>query len=783
MARPRVHRVSTPGAATGTTVARRIRIRGIVQGVGFRPFVFRLAQTHQLTGWVLNGSDGVEIHAEGSAAAVEAFSRDLVASPPLAATIASIESTLAASIGGGAFAIHESEAATHPTARISPDLPVCEACLAELFDRRNRRYGYPYINCTECGPRYSIIESLPYDRPTTTMAEWTMCDECRREYEDVSDRRFHAQPIACAACGPHVRLESDAGRVLVDGDAITAAAALLAGGAIVAIKGIGGYHVACDATNGEAVRALRERKYRKEQPFAIMVKNLAAARAAVRLSDSDEALLQSPPRPILVAPARASFAHVAPDNADLGVMLPYTPVHHLLFAAGAPAALVMTSGNRSSEPIAFEDSDARERLVGIADAMLTGERPIARRVDDSVQSTDAAGPLVVRRARGLAPGVVARLPVTVSILAVGADLKNAPLLVVGGDAVLATHIGDLEHHATRMAFERALNDLTRMYHIDPADLHVAHDAHPDYASTGIALGWPAARHTAVQHHRAHVASVMAERGELDTRVIGIAFDGTGYGDDGTIWGGEFFVGSVADGFTRVAHLRPASLIGGDAAARIPVQAAAGFVSDVSGGIDLSAAPFLFPPRYRQARQLLSTGIRVVTTTSAGRLFDTVAALLGFTRPVTFEGQAAIWLEHLARRFAPSAGYAIPFVDGQLDYRPALAAIIAARLRGDEVGAMAREFHDGLARGIADAAVTLADSHRVTTVALSGGVFQNALLRSLVRDAVTARRLRVLVNRMVPANDGGIALGQAALAGASTQIADRISRRTPSTVIP
>jgi hydrogenase maturation protein HypF len=375
------------------------------------------------------------------------------------------------------------------------------------------------------------------------------------------------------------------------------------------------------------------------------------------------------------------------------------------------------------------------------------------------------------------------MPFTDPILAVGADLKNAPLLVVAGDAVLAPHIGDLEHHATRIAFERALSDLTGIYGLDPADLHVAHDAHPEYVSTAIALAWPAARHTAVQHHRAHVASVMAERGEFDTRVIGIAFDGTGYGDDGTIWGGELFVGNVADGFSRVAHLRPASLLGGDAAARIPVQAAAGFVSDVIGGIDLCSPPFLFPTRYRQVRTLMSSGIRVFTTTSVGRLFDTVAALLGFTRRVTFEGQAAIWLEHLGRRFTSAAAYPVPFVDGVLDYRPALAAIITARLRGDEAGAVARAFHEGLACGVADAASMLAETHGVTSVALSGGVFQNALLRSLVRDALTLRRLRVLVNRTVPANDGGIALGQAALAGASTQIADRISRRTPSTVIP
>jgi hydrogenase maturation protein HypF len=751
--------------------ARRLRVCGVVQGVGFRPFVFRLAARHRLTGWVLNGTDGVDIHVEGPDDAIEAFARELVGGAPAAASIASVAAGPAAWSGCDAFEIRESARGAHPTAPISPDLPTCAACLAELFDPAGRRFGYPCINCASCGPRYSIIRSLPYDRPRTTMAAWPMCGDCRREYDDVSDRRFHAQPNACPACGPHYVLERGA-HALIDADAIREAARLLSAGAIVGVKGIGGYHVACDATSRSAVRALRERKFRKERPFAIMVQDLDTARQLVDLQSGAELLLQSAARPIVVAPARIGLDEVAPDNGDLGVMLPYAPVHHLLFASGAPRAIVLTSGNRSSEPIAYEDEDARTRLCGIADALLRGERPIARRVDDSVVCAGAHGTMVLRRARGMAPGVVARLPAPAPILAVGADLKNAPTLVVGGEAFVAQHVGDLDHHDARAAFDRTLHDLTAMYDIDPGTLTVVHDAHPEYTSTARAVALPAGRHIAVQHHRAHIASVLAERGALDTRVLGIAFDGTGYGDDGTIWGGEIFAGSVREGLTRVAHLRPAGLVGGDAAARMPVQAAAGFLAGLDEHVDLTAPPFSFPARYRHARRIAAAGVRVFQTTSVGRLFDAVAALLGFVRPVTFEGQAAIWLEHLARPRHDADAYEVPFADDLLDYRPALAAIIDARRRGGDPAAIARAFHNGLARGVADAAAMLADGCGVDIVVLSGGVFQNALLLSSIHDRLTGRRLRVWTNHAVPANDGGISLGQAAIAAVLPEVGGR-----------
>jgi hydrogenase maturation protein HypF len=472
----------------------------------------------------------------------------------------------------------------------------------------------------------------------------------------------------------------------------------------------------------------------------------------------------------VLAPARVDLPGVAPENRDLGVMLPYAPLHSLLFDAGAPERLVLTSGNRASEPIAYLDADALTRLTGIADAALAGDRPIARRVDDSVVRAGPLGPAVLRRSRGLAPGVVAQFPPGSPILAVGADLKNAVTLVVDGQAYVSQHIGDLDHHDVLQAFDQTVQDLTCMYDIDVRDLTVAHDTHPQYASTARAASLGAARTLAVQHHRAHIASVLAERGELRRRVIGLALDGTGYGDDGSIWGGEVFSGSVAEGFERAAHLHPALLPGGDAAARHPVQAAAGFLSSIEGLPDLTRPPFAFPDRYRQARAVVRSGLRIFPTTSAGRLFDTVAALAGFTRPVTFEGQAAMWLEHRARQAsADGLELPMPFTGAVIDWRATLRAIVAARLRGAAPDAVARAFHRALARGLADAARTLAARDGVDTLVLSGGVMQNALLIEDLCAELAASGLQLWTNREVPPNDGGISLGQAALAQASGEV--------------
>jgi hydrogenase maturation protein HypF len=717
-----------------------IRVRGVVQGVGFRPFVFRLAREHALAGWVLNGTEGVEIHLEGADDRLDAFVRSLRADAPPAAAITAVDVEATRVTGMRVFEIRQSRRPGAPTTRIAPDLGICDRCVAELFDPGDARYEYPYINCTDCGPRYSIVLDLPYDRAATTMRAWPMDERCEREYHDPLSRRFHAQPTACPACGPQYEWRTAADR--------------LRRGEIVAIKGIGGYHLACDARSAGAVATLRQRKYRKDKPFAVMVRDLAAARLLANVSPQAAALLTSPARPIVLVSAIAALPGVAPGNDAIGIMLPYTPVQHLLFAAEAPPAIVLTSANRSSEPIAYRDEEAREQLAGIADAFLVGERPIARRVEDSVVRVGPSGPVILRRSRGYAPGAVATLPVSYPLLALGADLKNTVTLVVDGQAFVSQHIGDLEHYAAFAAFRETIGDLLRMYDVRQQDLVVVRDSHPQYRSSQWAPSAPS-----VQHHRAHIASVLAEREAWDTRVLGVALDGTGYGDDGTIWGGEIFTGSIAQGFGRVAHLRTAALPGGDAAAQHPEQAAAGFLQHLDGLPDLEAAPFCFSTRYRNAVKLCTSRTRTFDTTSAGRLFDTVAALLGFTRPVTFEGQAAIWLEQRARRSGPIAAYE----SRDLDYRPLLQAVIRDRLNGRPVEEIARAFHAGFAMGLGDTIVALSVRHGLDTVVASGGVLQNELLVQDLGSQLDAAKLAFWTNHAVPPNDGGISLGQAALA--------------------
>jgi hydrogenase maturation protein HypF len=746
-----------------------IRVRGVVQGVGFRPFVYRLACANTLNGWVLNAEEGVEIHLEGADTGLAAFVRDLKAQPPPCASIAEIDVRPAELVGLREFTIRTSQHRQRPTVRISPDLPVCNECLRELFDPADPRYGYPYINCTNCGPRYTVVLALPYDRPNTTMKDWLLDDHCAAEYSDPGNRRFHAQPLACPACGPgyylhpHLPEHLHKETAVRDGGYIYAAAEALRAGAILAVKGLGGYHLACDARNPVPVAALRDRKYRKEKPFALMVRNVEMARTLVELSSEAESLLTSAARPIVLAPARIELHGVAPENDELGVMLPYTPLHHLLFAAGAPEILVMTSANRSSEPIAYEDEDALLRLTEIADLFLIGQRPIARRVDDSVARAGAFGPVVLRRARGYAPGAVASIPTTRPILALGADLKNTITLVVNGQAFLSQHIGDLDHYHSFRAFDETIHDLVSMYEVRWDELLLVHDLHPQYRSRSYAAALGIPQSGAVQHHRAHVASVLAERGEWTKQVVGVSFDGTGYGDDGTIWGGEFFVGSVQEGFTRVAHLRSVALAGGDAAARYPVQAAAGFLAQVDGLPDLFAEPFAFPERYRNAMELVCKSVRTFVATSVGRLFDAAASLLGFTREITFEGQAAIWLEQLARGGSLTEPYPFPFVGGELDFRPLLLAVAQDRLRGRDVREIARSFQQGIAQGLFDVLNVICRIHALDTVVLSGGVFQNELLLEDVKPLLTNGSLQVWTNHGVPPNDGGISLGQAALA--------------------
>lgn len=748
-----------PGSIHCTSDALRVQVQGVVQGVGFRPFVYRLAHRHNLQGWVLNAEDGVEIHVEGASEHLAAFVNALKPHSPPAARIAQLNTDAVDAQGFDDFSIRESARRERPTVRISPDLPVCADCLKELFTPSDRRYRYAYINCTNCGPRYSIIEGLPYDRLQTTMNNWSLCGACAREYEDPLDRRFHAQPVACPACGPHYYLHAEGQHVASEEEAIERAARMLRDGRIVAVKGIGGYHLACDARNTSAVRRLRRRKYRKEKPFALMVADVEEARRLVDLSEEAEALLTSTPRPIVLAPSATALPGVAPDNRDLGIMLPYTPVHHLLFDRAAPSVLVMTSANRSSEPITYRDDDAIERLTGIADAFLMGDRPIARRVDDSVARVGPFGPVCLRRARGYAPRAVTELPTTRPLLAVGPDLKNTVTLVVEGQAFVSQHIGDLTHYSAFEAFQETIRDLLEMYEIASDDLLVVHDWHPQYAATRHVQALPGTA-VAVQHHQAHIASVLAEHKAWTKNVIGFSFDGTGYGDDGHIWGGEVFAGGLTDGFQRIAHLRPGVLPGGDAAARVPVQAAAGFLDQVDGVPDLTAPPFNFPDRYLHACQLVEKDVRCLPTTSMGRLFDTVAALLGFTRDMTFEGQAAIWLEHQARSSSSVAPYPFP----ELDVRPLLQAVIEDRLRDRAVAEIARAFHEALAREIFQMGQRYCATRGADTIVLSGGVFQNQLLLQQIKTRMDAdgNGLSVWVNRAVPPNDGGISLGQAAL---------------------
>lgn len=786
---------------------RLLRVTGTVQGVGFRPFVYRIARRDGLRGWVRNDVHGVTVEAIGAADQVERFAHALAAEAPPAARVegvAELERGPAPAPLPEGFVIVASEDARDVTIAISADLPVCDACLAELRDPADRRHGYAFINCTNCGPRYSIVEALPYDRPLTTMKAFAMCPTCEAEYHDPLDRRFHAQPTACPTCGPQLvfldaaaavaaRAALDGGACAVDADealvwrglvpdaprgeaALLATVAALQDGRIVAIKGLGGYHLACDARDEAAVAALRARKFRKEKAFAVMARDLDAIGEHALVDDVARTLLASSARPIVLLPKGPAPLPeaLAPDNAALGVMLPYTPVHHLLFDAGAPDLLVMTSANRSSEPIAYRDADALASLEGLADVFLVGERPIARRVDDGVAQVVAGAATVVRRARGLAPAPVVRdARFEAPILALGAELKSSIALAVGGAAYVSQHLGDLSDFASFEAFRETVADLCAMYRVDPREVLVAHDRHPAYPSSRFAAGLGAAT-VAIGHHEAHVASVLVERGAWSTAALGFAFDGAGLGDDGSVWGGEVFHGNLEDGFERVAHLRPARLPGGDGAARTPVQAAAGWLAALGDEAfeRVLRPPFAFPAeRLTFARELVAADLRSPATTSVGRLFDTVAALTGFHRTMSFEGQAAIGLEAQAWAVAGADPYPWPFgtrgVDAlpTWDHAPLLAAVLDDVEGGVPTAVVARRFHEALAHGVVAAALALRATHPFDVLALSGGVFQNRLLVERVVAGATAQGMEVWRNREVPANDGGVSLGQVALAAA------------------
>ncbi|MEA2374338.1 MAG: hydrogenase maturation protein HypF [Thermoleophilaceae bacterium] len=747
----------------------RARVDGTVQGVGFRPFVFRLAEEIGLGGHVLNDERGVVLEVEGAPAAVELFFDRLGAEAPPLAVVERVSREPLVARAEREFTIVASERGAGPSAPVAPDTATCDDCLRELLDPGDRRFRYPFVNCTNCGPRFTIVRGVPYDRPLTTMAGFEMCDACRAEYEDPRDRRFHAQPNACPDCGPAARL-LDAGGLAVEldaPDAVAAAAGALAGGAIVAVKGIGGYHLACRADREESVAALRARKHREDKPFALMTPDLAHARALVELDDSEADLLCSPRRPIVVAPRRpgASVAEsVAPRSTDLGVMLPYSPLHHLLMA-DAGVTLVMTSGNVSDEPIAYTDGDALRSLAGIADLFLVHDRPIQTRIDDSVvRATGGGAPLVMRRSRGYVPdSIELPLPAGRPILACGAELKSTFCLAKGERAWVGHHVGDLKNYETLSSYSEGIEHFQRLFAVTPE--MVVHDLHPDYLSTRYALEREGVEHVGVQHHHAHLAACLAEHGQAGP-ALGAIFDGTGYGTDGTIWGGELLAGGLS-GFERAGSLWPVRMPGGERAIREPWRMAAAWLVEALGGdppLPRTLAGSVGEDDWRNVCKLASQGLASPVTTSAGRLFDAVAALCGIRPRVNYEGQAAVELEGACRAPAEAA-YPMPLLDGPLrmDARATIQAVLDDVQAGAEPDAVSARFHATLADATARACVLLCEQRSLETVVLSGGVFQNRLLLDLTRAALVGGGLRVLVPQRLPPNDGGISYGQAAIA--------------------
>ena len=756
----------------------RLEVHGAVQGVGFRPFVWRLAHALSLAGWVRNDIAGVFIEMEGEEEALAAFRHELDSAPPPLARIREIAESSAGVTGESGFRILPSEGAGARTTLVLPDVATCPACLAEVLDTKDRRHLYPFANCTDCGPRFSIVTDLPYDRPTTTMAAFALCGECRAEYEDPRDRRFHAQPIACPACGPTLEAWSPSGEVLARRhEALVAAAEALRRGEVVAVKGLGGFHLMCDARSPEAVATLRRRKMREEKPLALMVRDVAMARALADVSAEAEALLTGPEAPIVLLPRRADAAvapGVAPGRPELGLMLPATPLHHLLLREAA-FPVVATSGNRSEEPICTDEREALSRLAGMADLFLVHDRPIARHVDDSVARLVAGAPRLLRRARGWAPlpvPVRADLPV---ILGVGAHMKTAVALSVGNQIFVSQHIGDLETPEALEAFTRVIADFERLYGAVP--VAVAHDLHPGYASTAFATKLAAERGIpaiAVQHHHAHLAACLAEN-EIDGPALGVCWDGTGLGTDGTIWGGEFLLGG-AGGCERVAHLRPFRLPGGDAAVREPRRSALAILLEVFGENalereDLECVRSFSEGERAVVAQMVAKGVNAPVTTSAGRLFDAVASLLGIAQKTSFEGQSAMALEAAAfeARGEAESGRppcSFPLVvaaegPAVLDWEPLVSYLLRNLSSGSSPSLLAAQFHAALADGIL-AAARHAGERRV---ALTGGCFQNKLLTELAVARLEAGGFEVLLHGSVPPNDGGIGVGQVLVAAA------------------
>jgi len=761
-----------------------LHVTGIVQGVGFRPFIYNLAQRYHLTGWVKNTSAGVEIEVYGEDEDLKTFSAAIKDQAPPLARIEKIKLTKRpprrghSGSGYGKFEILHSESIPSAFQPISPDVALCPDCLREMLDPKDRRYRYPFINCTNCGPRFTIIQDIPYDRPQTTMSSFEMCPECAAEYKDPTNRRFHGQPVACPACGPKVWLEQyrptekggTALHMQIGDDAVRRARQLLAEGKILAIKGLGGFHLACNAKNPQAVAELRRRKLRVDKPFAVMMPDYETVKRHCHVHDAERVLLESSAHPIVLLRRRSISMvaqEIAPGQRTMGVMLPYTPLHFLLMEKekGYPEALVMTSGNISDEPICTDNIEARERLADLADAFLLHDRDIHIRTDDSVVRVFNKKTYPIRRSRGYSPFPV-RLPWEVTpLVATGAELKNTFCITNGNYAFLSHHIGDMENYETLKSFEQGVEHFEQLFRVKPEA--IAYDLHPDYMATRYALERAEREKLltiGVQHHHAHIAALMAERG-LDGLhpVIGVAFDGTGYGEDGTIWGGEFLIADYA-GYQRPAYLRPFLLPGGDAATRRPSRTALGLLYSL--GLDWNEALPTHQDLCADERTLLRSQLEhklnSPLTSSMGRLFDAAAALAGVRQQVNYEAQAAIEFEAL---IDPEERGIYPFEyhAGQINPRPAFEALIADVLSGVSVNRISGKFHNGLARTVCEVCRKLSDQYDLSEVVLSGGVWQNMVLLNKTVQLLEKNGFMVHFHQQVPANDGGLALGQAAVA--------------------
>lgn len=751
-------------------IRRHIEVSGIVQGVGFRPYVYRLARGRQLKGTICNTTTGVTIEIEGPSETVEDFVQRLPMEAPPLARITGVAVQEVPCNGDADFRIVASDHSTEVHTLISPDVAICDDCRRELFDPADRRYRYPFINCTNCGPRFTIVRDIPYDRPRTSMAVFPMCPACQAEYDDPLDRRFHAQPNACWECGPHVELWDRSGRRVDCRDPIAEAASGLHAGLVVAVKGLGGFHLAVDATNSAAVALLRERKRRAEKPFAVMVADLAAAGEICQLDAKARAVLRSSSRPIVLLPKKEPellSPEVAPFNRYLGLFLPYTPLHYVLLAEGGFKALIMTSGNLREEPIAIDNGEAIARLHGLADYFLVHNRDILLRCDDSVVRVSGGTTRQLRRSRGFVPVPVFLKDEQPSILAVGAELKNTICLTKGKQAFLSQHVGDLENAESYKFFHEAIEHLQKILEIRPEI--VAYDLHPDYFSTNWALQQTGVRLVGVQHHHAHIASCMAEN-HLDGRVIGFALDGTGYGTDGHIWGGEVLVAGYTD-FERTAHFEYVPMPGGAAAIHEPWRMAVSYLAHHFGRDFRSLQiPFVREIDLQETElliRMMDQKINSPLTSSCGRLFDAIAALVGLRQQVNYEAQAAIELEMAIEALGDTEGYPFDLIpDGDcwiIATRTLFESLIADLARGISTGVISRRFHNGLVNAFARLATLLRERTSLNRVCLSGGTFNNIYLSQRLEERLSGEGFEVFTHREVPAGDGGLSLGQAVIA--------------------